>query len=159
PFVFGPSSGFSQAMSDGWRRTSSCFVHRLASIVRGSHMPLHIIIGAQWGDEGKGRVTDLLAAEAHVVARYSGGDNAGHTVTVAGPDGPRIFKLHLLPSGLIQPHVTGVLGHGMVINPVRLLHEMAALRELGIEITPARVKISAAAHLITPCHIALDQGD
>ena len=87
-------------------------------------MPLHIIIGAQWGDEGKGRVTDLLAAEAHVVARYSGGDNAGHTVTVDGPDGPRIFKLHLLPSGLIQPHVVGVLGHGMVINPSRLLEEI-----------------------------------
>ena len=122
-------------------------------------MPLHIIIGAQWGDEGKGRVTDLLAAEAHVVARYSGGDNAGHTVTVAGPAGRRIFKLHLLPSGLIQPHVIGVLGHGMVINPARLLQEMATLRELGIEVTPARVKISAAAHLITPAHVALDQAD
>ena len=84
-------------------------------------MPLHIIIGAQWGDEGKGRITDLLAAEAQVVARYSGGDNAGHTVTVNGPAGPQIFKLHLLPSGLIQPHVVGVLGHGMVINPARLL--------------------------------------
>ena len=122
-------------------------------------MPLHIIIGAQWGDEGKGRVTDLLAAGAHVVARYSGGDNAGHTVTVDGPTGPKIFKLHLLPSGLIQPHVIGVLGHGMVINPARLLEEMAALRGLGIEVSPARVKISAAAHLITPAHIALDRAD
>jgi adenylosuccinate synthase len=122
-------------------------------------MPLHIIIGAQWGDEGKGRVTDLLAADAHVVARYSGGDNAGHTVTVDGPAGPQIFKLHLLPSGLIQPHVTGVLGHGMVINPARLLEEMAAVRGLGVEVTPARVKISAAAHLITPAHIALDRAD
>jgi adenylosuccinate synthase len=122
-------------------------------------MPLHIIIGAQWGDEGKGRVTDLLAAEANVVARYSGGDNAGHTVTVDGPDGPQIFKLHLLPSGLIQPHVTGVLGHGMVINPARLLDEMAALRKLGVEVTPQRVKISSAAHLITPAHIALDRAD
>jgi len=122
-------------------------------------MPLHIIIGAQWGDEGKGRVTDLLAAQADIVARYSGGDNAGHTVTVSGPDGPRIFRLHLLPSGLVQPHVTGVLGHGMVINPARLLEEMTALRGLGIEISPARVKISAAAHLITPAHIALDRAD
>ncbi len=122
-------------------------------------MPLHIIIGAQWGDEGKGRVTDLLAADADVVARYSGGDNAGHTVTVAGPAGPRIFKLHLLPSGLVQPQVIGVLGHGMVINPARLLEEMAALRELGVAISPERVKISAAAHLITPAHVALDRAD
>ena len=64
-------------------------------------MPLHVIVGAQWGDEGKGRVTDLLAAGADVVARYSGGDNAGHTVTVNGPAGPQIYKLHLLPSGII----------------------------------------------------------
>jgi adenylosuccinate synthase len=122
-------------------------------------MPLHIIIGAQWGDEGKGRVTDLLAADAQIVARYSGGDNAGHTVTVNGPAGPQIFKLHLLPSGLIQPHVVGVLGHGMVINPARLLQEMAQLRGLGIQVSPERVKISYAAHLITPGHIALDQAD
>src|SRR5258708_38592595 len=119
-------------------------------------MPLHIIIGAQWGDEGKGRVTDLLAAEANVVARYSGGDNAGHTVTVGGPDGPRIFKLHLLPSGLIQPHVTGVLGHGLVIHPARPLEATAAPRELGLELTPARLKGPAAGHFITPPPLAPD---
>jgi adenylosuccinate synthase len=118
-------------------------------------MPLHIIIGAQWGDEGKGRITDLLAAEAHIVARYSGGDNAGHTVTVAD----RIFKLHLLPSGLVQPHVVGVLGHGMVINPQRLLQEMNELERLGLDVSPERVKVSYAAHLITPAHIALDRAD
>ena len=122
-------------------------------------MPLHVIVGAQWGDEGKGRITDLLAAGADVVARYSGGDNAGHTVTVNGPAGPQIYKLHLLPSGLIQPHVVGVLGHGMVINPARLLEEMAALRRLGVDITPERVKISLGAHLITPAHVALDLAD
>jgi adenylosuccinate synthase len=118
-------------------------------------MPLHIIIGAQWGDEGKGRITDLLAAEAHIVARYSGGDNAGHTVTV----GDKIFKLHLLPSGLVQPHAVGVLGHGMVINPQRLLGEMAELERAGLDVSPERVKVSYAAHLITPAHIALDQAD
>jgi adenylosuccinate synthase len=118
-------------------------------------MPLHIIIGAQWGDEGKGRITDLLAAEAQITARYSGGDNAGHTVTVEG----RVFKLHLLPSGLIHPHITGVLGHGMVINPARLLAEMDTLRGLGLDLSPERVRVSAAAHLITPAHIALDQAD
>ena len=122
-------------------------------------MPLHVIVGAQWGDEGKGRITDLLAAGADVVARYSGGDNAGHTVTVNGPAGSQIYKLHLLPSGLIQPHVVGVLGHGMVINPARLLEEMAALRRLGVDITPERVKISLGAHLITPAHVALDLAD
>ena len=122
-------------------------------------MPLHIVVGAQWGDEGKGRITDLLAAEAHINARYSGGDNAGHTVTVDSPGGARVFKLHLLPSGLIHPHVTGVLGHGMVINPARLLDEMDTLRGLGLDLSPERVRVSAAAHLITPAHIALDQAD
>ncbi len=122
-------------------------------------MPLHIIVGAQWGDEGKGRVTDLLAAEADVVARYSGGDNAGHTVTVAGRAGSQIFKLHLWPAGLVQPRAIGVLGHGMVINPARLLEEMAALRGLGVDVSPERVKLSHAAHLITPAHVALDRAD
>ena len=75
-------------------------------------MSLDIIVGAQWGDEGKGRMVDLLAAEADYVARYSGGDNAGHTVTV----GEDIFKLHLLPSGVIRPRTIGVLGNGLVIT-------------------------------------------
>ncbi len=122
-------------------------------------MPLHIIVGAQWGDEGKGRITDLLAADAQVVARYSGGDNAGHTVTVDRPAGPQIFKLHLLPSGLVQPHVVGVLGHGMVVNPARLLEEMSSLARAGLDVSPERVKLSYAAHLITPAHIALDRAD
>jgi adenylosuccinate synthase len=123
-------------------------------------MPLDIIIGAQWGDEGKGRLTDLLAEHAHVVARYSGGDNAGHTVTVGAPDGrEQIFKLHLLPSGLVQSHTVGVLGNGMVINPARLLAEMERLAALGVDVSPARIKISAAAHLITPAHVALDKAD
>jgi adenylosuccinate synthase len=115
-------------------------------------MPLHLIIGAQWGDEGKGRITDLLAADVDIVARYSGGDNAGHTVTV----GDKIFKMHLLPSGLVHDNVVGVLGNGMVINPARLLDEMDGLRALGVEIGPARIRVSTAAHLITPAHIALD---
>jgi adenylosuccinate synthase len=118
-------------------------------------MPLNIIVGAQWGDEGKGRVTDLLAAEAQIAARYSGGDNAGHTVVV----GEKVFKLHLLPSGLVQPHAIGVLAHGMVINPVSLFHEMDLLAGMGLDVSPARIKVSAAAHLITPAHIALDGAD
>ena len=125
-------------------------------------MPLHIIIGAQWGDEGKGRITDVLAQNAQITARYSGGDNAGHTVTVADPRlgaGQRIFKLNLLPSGLIHPGVVGVLGNGMVVNPVRLLEEMDRLRQAGIDVSPARIKISASAHLITPAHVALDRAE
>ncbi len=118
-------------------------------------MPLDILVGAQWGDEGKGRVTDLLAEQAQVVARYSGGDNAGHTVTV----GRQVFKLHLLPSGVLQPHVTCVLGNGMVVNPARLLAELEQLAGFGVDISPARIKLSAAAHLITPAHIALDQAE
>ena len=115
-------------------------------------MPLTIIVGAQWGDEGKGRVVDLLAGEADIVARYSGGDNAGHTVTV----GANTFKLHLIPSGLAHPHTIGLLGNGMVINPATLLEEIDQVRVAGVLINPERVKISHAAHLITPGHRALD---
>ena len=118
-------------------------------------MPLTAILGAQWGDEGKGRVTDLLAARAHVTARYSGGDNAGHTVTI----GEQVFKLHLLPSGILRPDVVGVMGNGMVVNPARLLEEMDKLRALGVDVSPERVKLSYAAHLITPAHIALDRAE
>lgn len=118
-------------------------------------MPLDVIIGAQWGDEGKGRITDRLAESAAVAARYSGGDNAGHTVTVGG----EVFKLHLLPSGLIQPNAVGVLGNGMVINPKRLLEEMEALAARGLDVSPARIRISYAAHLITPAHVALDKAN
>lgn len=118
-------------------------------------MPLDIIIGAQWGDEGKGRITDRLGESAMVAARYSGGDNAGHTVTV----GDEVFKLNLLPSGLINPDIVGVLGNGMVINPKRLLEEMDKLAARGLDMSPQRVKISYAAHLLTPAHVALDQAN
>ncbi|TAK14526.1 MAG: adenylosuccinate synthase [Anaerolineae bacterium] len=115
-------------------------------------MPLDIIVGAQWGDEGKGRMVDLFASGAAVVARWGGGDNAGHTVTV----GDTVFKLHLIPSGIIHPHTIGVMGNGMVINPETLLAEMAKLEELGVPVPPERLRISLNAHLITPAHRALD---
>jgi adenylosuccinate synthase len=118
----------------------------------GDKRMLDIVIGAQWGDEGKGRLVDLLAAQADYVARFSGGDNAGHTVTV----GSQILKLHLVPSGLIQPRPVGVLGNGMVINPETLLDEMDMLQQSGIDLSPARLRISYAAHIITPGHRALD---
>ena len=115
-------------------------------------MPLKIFVGAQWGDEGKGRIVDLLAASADFVARFNGGDNAGHTVTV----GARTFKLHLIPSGIIQPGTTAVIGNGMVINPDTLFKEIDMLAAAGIRVGPDRLRLSYAAHLITPAHRALD---
>lgn len=116
-------------------------------------MPLHVIVGAQWGDEGKGRFVDWFAAHADYTARYNGGDNAGHTVTV----GSHIFKLHLIPAGILQPSVVAILGNGMVINPRTLLEEMDRLNRAGVEISPRRIRISYAAHLVTPAHQALDR--
>jgi adenylosuccinate synthase len=116
-------------------------------------MPATIIVGAQWGDEGKGRVVDGLAAEADVVARFAGGDNAGHTVAV----GSDVFKLHLVPSGILYDGVVCVLGNGMVINPVNLLREIDDLRARGVDVSPERLLISTRAHVITPAHIALDR--
>ena len=116
-------------------------------------MPITILIGAQWGDEGKGRVVDWLAASADIVARYAGGDNAGHTVALDGD----VYKLHLIPSGILHSNVVSIMGNGMVINPVNLVREIQALRKLGLRITPERLVISSRAHIITPAHIALDR--
>lgn len=116
-------------------------------------MPVTILVGAQWGDEGKGRVVDWLAGQYEVVARYAGGDNAGHTVTIDD----ETFKLHLIPSGILQKNVQMcVLGHGMVINPKRFIEEKKMLTERGIEVSAERLVISDRSHIITPGHIALD---
>jgi adenylosuccinate synthase len=115
-------------------------------------VPATILVGAQWGDEGKGRVADWLAADSQIVARYAGGDNAGHTVVTSGT----VFKLHLIPSGILHEHVTCVLGNGMVVNPVNLLREIDELAAKGVDISPNRLIISDRAHLITPAHVALD---
>ncbi len=115
-------------------------------------MAITVILGAQWGDEGKGKITDMLAAEADMVARFGGGDNAGHTVTV----GTERFALHLIPSGVLYPRVTCLLGAGMVVNPKKLLAEMERLAARGVDISPRRLKLSDRAHLILPYHIALD---
>jgi adenylosuccinate synthase len=116
-------------------------------------MSLQIIVGTQWGDEGKGRIVDWFASTSDVVARYNGGDNAGHSVTI----GPKLFKLHLVPSGIIHPKPVAVLGNGMVINPKSLLDEMDMLKNAGIDIGPQRLRISHAAHLITSGHQSLDK--
>jgi len=110
------------------------------------------VIGAQWGDEGKGKIVDLLAERFDVVVRYQGGHNAGHSVQI----GNQSFVLHLLPSGIIHQGKTCVLGNGMVIDPKAFFEEADRLMAQGISITPERVKVSSRAHLILPYHRALD---
>jgi len=113
-------------------------------------MPVIAVIGAQWGDEGKGKVVDLLAQKARMVVRFSGGDNAGHTVV--NPYGE--FKLHLIPSGIFYPHVVCIISNGVVINPSVLMDEIAQLNQRGVDTT--NLFISDRAHLIMPYHTLLD---
>jgi adenylosuccinate synthase len=115
-------------------------------------MPAIVITGVHWGDEGKGKVTDLLGAQVDYVVRYSGGNNAGHTVVT--PDGQR-YALHLMPSGVLSPNAVTVLGNGVVIDPKVLLAEMDGLTERGVDVS--RLLISGDAHLIMPHHRALDR--
>jgi adenylosuccinate synthase len=116
-------------------------------------MPSVAVVGLQWGDEGKGKITDFLASSADMVVRYQGGNNAGHTVAV----GEEEFKLHLIPSGVLYPGKICVLGNGVVINPGVLLKEMADLKNRGIDVSG--IRISDRAHLIMPYHPVLDQLD
>ena len=114
-------------------------------------MPAIVLVGAQWGDEGKGKATDLLGDRVHYVVRYQGGNNAGHTVVI----GDDSYALHLLPSGVLSPEVTPVIGNGVVIDPEVLLREIDGLRDRGVSCD--RLLISANAHLIMPYHRALDK--
>ncbi|MBM4235756.1 MAG: adenylosuccinate synthetase [Firmicutes bacterium] len=102
-----------------------------------------VIVGAQWGDEGKGKVIDYLSSKADLVARFQGGDNAGHTVVY----GANIFKLHHVPSGILNPNTLCLLGNGMVINPLVLVRELDELEKRGID--TSNLRISAKAHLIS----------
>ncbi|GAA3364715.1 MULTISPECIES: adenylosuccinate synthase [Saccharopolyspora] len=115
-------------------------------------MPAIVLIGAQWGDEGKGKATDLLGEQAQWVVRYQGGNNAGHTVVL--PDG-QDFALHLIPSGILTPGVTNVIGNGVVVDPGVLLDELAGLEERGVD--TSRLLLSADAHMIMPYHVAIDR--
>ena len=110
-----------------------------------------VVIGAQWGDEGKGKIVDYLANEAKVVVRYSGGANAGHTIV----NGDKVYKLHLVPSGIVYPDSSVLLGHGVVIDPTQLFKELDGIKEQGLE-WEGRVKISDRAHLVLPIHKDLD---
>src|SRR5437764_12135131 len=113
-------------------------------------MPSIVIVGAQWGDDGKGKVTDLLAERADAVVRFQGGNNAGHTIV--RDDGE--WKLHLIPSGILYPARTCVIGNGVVIDPRVLTDELDGLRRRGVDLGGLRV--SANAHLIMPYHLLLD---
>ena len=115
-------------------------------------MSVRVIVGAQWGDEGKGKVVDMLAEQSDVVARYQGGANAGHTIVVEG----KKYVLHLIPSGILHPNVTCVIGNGVVIDPVALMQEIDLLESFGISME-GRLKISHKAHLIMPYHKLIDQ--
>ena len=115
-------------------------------------MPATVLVGTQWGDEGKGRFTDLFAKEMHVVVRYQGGHNAGHTLVT--PDGEK-FALQLVPSGILYDHITPVIGNGVVVDPAVLLSEVDQLTRRGVDCS--RLKVSTNAHLILPYHQALDR--
>ena len=111
------------------------------------------VIGAQWGDEGKGKIVDLLAAEVELVVRFAGGANAGHTLVVDGTK----HVLHLLPSGVLRPNTICVLGAGLVVDPTRLIEEIDALAAAGVVLTPERLKLARRAHLVLAHHVALDR--
>jgi adenylosuccinate synthase len=115
-------------------------------------MPALVLVGAQWGDEGKGKATDVLGGRVQYVVRYQGGNNAGHTVIT--PDGVK-YALHLLPSGILTPGVVPVIGNGVVVDPGVLLEEMDGLAARGVDIS--RLVVSADAHLIMPYHVAIDR--
>jgi adenylosuccinate synthase len=115
------------------------------------------IIGAQWGDEGKGKIVDLLAPNFDIVARYQGGHNAGHTVIIRRDGVDHKFVLHLIPSGITHPGKMCVIGNGVVVSPEALLTEIDDLRVRGIEVNEDNLLISNRAHLILPYHVALDR--
>jgi adenylosuccinate synthase len=114
-------------------------------------MSCRVVVGAQWGDEGKGKIVDLLSQEADVVARYQGGPNAGHTVCV----GEKQFILHLIPSGILRPRTVCYIGNGVVIDPEALRTERETLLKQGISVE-GRLFVSGSAHVILPDHRVLE---
>ncbi|HAV43339.1 TPA: adenylosuccinate synthase, partial [bacterium] len=115
-------------------------------------MPVLVVVGVQWGDEGKGKIIDLLSEKADMIVRYQGGNNAGHTVVI----GSEQFILHLIPSGILHPGKLCVIGNGVVINPVALFEEIEKLESRGIEVGN-RLRIADNAHLILPYHTFMDE--
>ena len=114
-------------------------------------MPNTILVGAQWGDEGKGKIIDFLTDEADIVVRSQGGNNAGHTIVIGGEK----YVLHLIPSGILRKSKTCVIGNGVVLDPVALVGEIEGLRKRGVKVEK-NLLISDTAHLVLPYHQALD---
>ena len=116
-------------------------------------MSAFVVLGAQWGDEGKGKMTDYLAEEAEVIVRFQGGNNAGHTVEV----GEKQYKLHLIPSGILHDNKLNIIGNGVVVDPKALFTEIDYLEAEGVKVTPSKLIISDRAHVIMPYHKVLDK--
>ncbi|HZC52444.1 MAG TPA: adenylosuccinate synthetase, partial [Mycobacterium sp.] len=114
-------------------------------------MPAIVLLGAQWGDEGKGKATDLLGSRVGAVVKFNGGNNAGHTIVVDGEK----YALHLLPSGILSPGCTPIIGNGVVVDLSVLFEELDALDERGVD--TSKLVVSAAAHIITPYNRTLDK--
>ena len=112
-----------------------------------------VVVGSQWGDEGKGKIVDWLSSRADVVVRFQGGHNAGHTLVIDG----KVYKLSLLPSGIVRPDKVSVIGNGVVLDPVHLLKEITQIREQGVDISPANLKIAENVPLILSVHRSVDQ--
>ena len=119
-------------------------------------MPAIVLVGAQWGDEGKGKATDLMGGDVDYVVKFNGGNNAGHTVVIEGEDGTREkYALHLLPSGILTPSVTPVIGNGVVVDLEVLFQEIDGLEARGVD--TSRLVVSANAHVIAPYNRTLDK--
>ena len=111
-----------------------------------------VVVGSQWGDEGKGKIVDWLSEQADIVVRFQGGHNAGHTLVINGVT----YKLSLLPSGVVRPGKLSVIGNGVVLDPQALLDEIATLKKQGVTVTPDNLRIAENATLILPLHRELD---
>ena len=111
-----------------------------------------ILVGAQWGDEGKGKIIDVLTENSDIVVRYAGGNNAGHTVFL----GPKKYVLHLVPSGILRKNKLCVIGNGVVVDPIGLVEEIVGLQKIGVKVTPKNFVLSETAHVVFPYHRELD---
>ena len=111
------------------------------------------VVGAQWGDEGKGKIVDWLSERADIVVRFQGGHNAGHTLVIDG----QVYKLSLLPSGVVRPGKMSVIGNGVVVDPWALIDEIDAVRGQGVDISPRTLRLAENAPLILPLHGELDR--
>src|SRR4051812_6243865 len=122
-----------------------------SGLLKCQHVPATVVVGTQWGDEGKGKLTDLIAKEMAMVVRYQGGHNAGHTIVIDG----ETFALQLIPSGVFYDHITPVIGNGVVVEPKTLIAEIDMLEHRGVDCS--RLRVSGNAHLVMPYHQELDR--